>query len=158
MCARARNRPECPPIYPYQPPTYTELTLCASSLNLTSLFPLLPLMNILMGFWGTAGGGAGASASPISETATPQIALFWKAVRQNETGRNHGTSQSRGDVMLSVAHQKLTGKEGSAQCVTLGADWRGKPALPQLRLSALLSADSRLNFYFLASFERILLC
>ena len=110
-----------------------------------------------MGFWGTAGGGAGASASPISETATPQIALFWKAVRQNETGRNHGTSQSRGDVMLSVAHQKLTGKEGSAQCVTLGADWRGKPALPQLRLSALLSADSRLNFYFLASFERILL-
>ena len=60
--------------------------------------------------------------------------------------------------MLSVAHQKLTGKEGSAQCVTLGADWRGKPALPQLRLSALSSADSRLNFYFLASFERILLC
>ena len=49
-------------------------------LDLTSLFPLFPLMKILMGFWGTAGGGAGASASPISEKAKRpyNYSLFFK--------------------------------------------------------------------------------
>ena len=43
---------------------------------LTSLLPLFPLINILIGFWGTAGGGAGASASPISEKIIVRFSIL----------------------------------------------------------------------------------
>ena len=56
-------------------------------LELTSLFPLFPLMKILMGFWGTAGGGAGASASPISEKAKRPYSYSRFVIK---TGRHRG--------------------------------------------------------------------
>ena len=123
------------------------------------LVPTVAADEYLDGVLGDSRGGSwGLCLTHLWNGNTSNYFILESCQDRTRQARSDGISQSRGDVMLSVAHQKLTGKEGSAQCVTLGADWRGKPALPQLRLSALSSAESRLNFYFLASLERILLC
>ena len=137
-----------PPIYPIQLPPWILPVLAMPHL----LVPAVPADEDLDGILGDGGGWSwGLCLTHLWKKGDPKISHFlWFLIRQAGLEPWYW-------VALSVAHQKLTGKEGSAQCVTLGADWRGKPALPQLRLSALSSADSRLNFYFLASLERILL-
>ena len=66
-----------PPRMPHVENVETVLPLDCCWTALTSLLPLFPLINILIGFWGTAGGGAGASASPISEKKSSCDSPFW---------------------------------------------------------------------------------
>ena len=108
-------------------------------------------MKILMGFWGTAGGGAGASASPISgkrETLKfPTFFGFWSA----KQAWSHGT----GLRCLSRTKSSLRRRWLSVQRGVVGADWRGK-----LRLSAPAETLCHcpvccLPTFTLASFQRI---